>query len=307
MNDYHSLYSKEDLTDLRKVLNNFARKGQTSVSNGNWKITSGNGQGFTVSYKNEPILDCSHYELIPYTEDTSKIMSLLPAIDTITEEYDLAYFRRNKYHILSMKSAVISNYEMDGEPLIALIDEEDFVLLGKRQNYDNHGNYNDQTGSSLFEVSAQDTRFFHLLYGDGVTETFEGVEHYRLFGGLRNIAKFLEVEKSLFQHGVQKTHDFCFASEPLTQDSFNAYIDAKHPEFKAYKEYLDKLYTDNTPRIEIPAVDTQIAKAMRKDRYSSERIESAIAFGSPYINDEISVKTYTSNVLKGKYKPMVRK
>lgn len=71
---------------------------------------------------------------------------------------------------ISISSAVHSNYE----DMIALVDKEDNVYLGKLENYrftpstptDPGGAYYDNSDGSLVFVS-DNVRMFHFLYGEG--------------------------------------------------------------------------------------------------------------------------------------------
>ncbi|WP_303814175.1 hypothetical protein [Selenomonas ruminantium] len=303
---YYSLYTKEDLQDLTDVLQAFD-EGNIVADKNNWQIARGGYDlEFTVSYQNEPILDCIDHQLKPYTENASKVMELMPIIDTITEEYKDVSFDPAPFGIMHIKSAVRSNYEQAGKRLTVLVDDYDQVMLGESQNYDSHGNYNNQNDSLIMVTDSpqQGKEFYNLLHGTGSTADFNKVEELQLYGGLRNISDFLRFEEKLLDKGVQKTQEFKLAGVALTQDSFNDYVGTKHPEFKAYQEKLKTYIAPyGVPQHDIPAIDVKIAKEMQKEHYSKDRIAAAVEFGSPYSEKDSAMrKRYAQDVLKGKFK-----
>ena len=307
---YYSLYTKEDLQDLTDVLQAFD-EGNIVADKNNWQIARGGYDlEFTVSYQNEPIFDCIDHQLKPYTENASKIMELMPIIDTITEEYKDVSFDPAIFGIMHIKSAVRSNYEQAGKRLTVLVDDYDHVMLGESQNYDSHGNYNNQNDSLIMVTDnpQQGKDFYHLLHGAGSTADFNKVEELQLYGGLRNISDFLRFEEKLLDKGIQKTQEFTLAGVALTQDSFNDYVGTKHPEFKAYQDKLKTYIAPyGVPQHDIPAIDVKIAKEMQKEHYSKDRIAAAVEFGSPYSEKDSAMrKGYAQDVLKGKFKESIK-
>ena len=310
--NYIDRFSEEDMQDLESVLEAFDQGTAVSDKN-NWQIASGGYDlEFTVSYKGEPIIDCINHELKPYNED--KVFELLPVYDRIRFCYADTKFNPQDYNIVKMSSACRSNYKKDGVFLDAVIAKnENTCYLGETNLYDNMGNFNN-SNDSLMKLGGHSHEeancFFHLASGSGVVVGFEEFDKENMFGGMRTIKDFLDVEQSLLDSGIEKVAQFCLDGTPLTKESLNAYIDKAHPEVKAYEGKLEKYSEKN----EIAAIDTKIAKEMKKEGYSDARVSFAIAYSSPYkevlhdkylgvtLAQDVKPEVYAADVLKEKYR-----
>lgn len=73
---------------------------------------------------------------------------------------------------ISVNAAAVSNFEKDGREYDVFI-KDDAVYLGKRENYDNRGTY-DNSDYSLMKVS-DNRKMFHLLYGTGYDRSQEAL------------------------------------------------------------------------------------------------------------------------------------
>ena len=67
--------------------------------------------------------------------------------------------------VVDIRSAVHSNYA----GMVAMVGADDRVYLGKSEQYDNMGHYNNSDGSLCF--ISDDTRMYYFLYGEGWVKT----------------------------------------------------------------------------------------------------------------------------------------
>lgn len=310
--NYIDRFTKEDMQDLESVLETF-EDGVAVAEKNNWQIASGGYDlEFTVSYKGEPIIDCINHELKPYKED--KVFELMPVYDRIRFCYADTKFNPQDYNIVKMSSACRSNYKKDGVFLDVVVSKnENTCYLGETNLYDNMGNFNN-SNDSLLKLGGHSNEeancYFRLASGNGVVVGFEEFDKENMFGGMRTVKDFLDIEQSLLDSGIEKVTQFCLDGTPLTKENLNAYIEKAHPEVKTYECKLEKYSEKN----EIVAIDTKIAKEMKKEGYSDSRVSFAIAYSSPYkeilqdkylgvtLAQNMKPEVYAADVLKGKYK-----
>jgi len=135
--------------------------GRISRTNKDWAKT------FTIPERVACVLNTHQTVLDGFADkvrqqEAEKVNPLINAELSLEQNYNsIDGILNNLPVVVDIRSACISNYEgMD-----ALYGADEKVYLGNRDNYDNHGHY-DNSDNSLVFIS-DDDKIYHLLYGSG--------------------------------------------------------------------------------------------------------------------------------------------
>lgn len=114
---------------------------------------------------------------------------------------------------IPITAAAISNYEgMD-----ALVDQDDRVYLGKRENYhsclgeETHAYYDDSDGS--LQLISDNVKMFHFLYGEGWTLSQRQMRRERCFTKADYI-EFASLRDGILSH-YPMIREVTFAGKPF--------------------------------------------------------------------------------------------
>jgi len=313
--DYYNIYTQEEETAFMKLLKKVVNE-RISDSLNDFHISHNAGKyEMDVFYKDNYLFrveDASSYNkgnvlnVVPATQDTEKIMQMLPLIDYLHVMNSDIQFDYEKYGIKKVTHSASTNLVCNDEDIVVMMNRDN-VFIGKSSNYDNAGHYNNST-DSLIQISTKDNkdkiRFFKYLHASGITVSLEEMDKENIFGGIKGLSECLIVEESLKEYGIirKEGHPFTVEGKPFDREVLDNYIKEKHPEIKAYQEHFNKICPKDFSMDDVPSIDTKIAKTMAKEHYSKERVASAIELGSPFAHVSENPKGYVQGVLAGKFK-----
>ena len=115
------------------------------------------------------------------------------------------------YPVFEVRSAAISNYEgMD-----VFIGRNGYVYIGNRENYDNHGHYDNRDSSMLF--LSENPKMFDLLRGEGYTMSQEEMLRQGIFTR-EDFREFDFLRTQILSH-LTTTREILFAGKPFQPEN----------------------------------------------------------------------------------------
>lgn len=143
--------------------------------------------------------------ILEYKENVNKEI----AEEARNAAMSLEEYAANNYEpkpVVKIISACISNYKN----MVALVGEDDKVYLGKRENYDNMGHYDNRDSSLLF--ISENIKMYYYLYGEG----FLGSQELMLYHGqtLEDYQEYADLKAGILSR-IEQIKEFLFDGKPF--------------------------------------------------------------------------------------------
>lgn len=200
------------------------------------------------------------------------------------------------YPVFEVRSAAISNYEgMD-----VFIGRNGYVYIGNRENYDNHGHYDNRDSSMLF--LSENPKMFDLLRGEGYTMSQEEMLRQGIFTR-EDFREFDFLRTQMLSH-LTPTREILFAGKPFqpenpletteksTEQNFNMIDGSRNNMEPEETPHMDALEEKANAGEQISLMD--MVDAIQKDQAAATRQQEEEKKEEPTAEEEKETEPATT-------------